>query len=668
MRRRFAAFLGLGLACTAGSAAADEVNGTRSEKLVETSHDVRVTMAPTHAALRVRRQVYNGGDRHDQAVFQIELPPSSVAVGLATLGSQAGRPFWFQGELMEAEAAAAKYQELTGIGGYYPKDPALLSWRGQTELALQVFPCAPHAAKWVEYTLHMPTRYRGGRYVIELPRLGSERLSASATIVPSSAGDRVFVAGSPVASGTVVKLNTEEPLSVELELASPQQFAGELASYEFASGRALTRFRVAAAPQLSKVPKQARVVVLLDGSASFETDSRLGAIAAARAYLSHLEDARVEVVVFDRQLHPRHGKLVPRALAEQDLRALNVVPQNGSDFDRALMYADTLLSREPAALPKRVLVLTDARARSSLRPDALAAALATSGALLHIGVVHNGGSSLERDDQHPWSGVTRATGGLVWDASASPMDEPVEQRRVFEEWARPTALDHVELYDSLAQVDVGQWLPKAERVEPRLSEGQAGEWLGLATSAIATAGLRGELWTQPVELEFNADEQAAQRWSAMVFGSELLGELSEPEMMVLARRGGAVSPVTSYLAIEPGVRPSTEGLDWFGGRGEGIGLGGIGVLGFGTGVGQAAFDQQRHLEGAVKAALDACGGAARSALVELETTRAEIVDIERVSLDGSPSAPLEHCLREGVWAIALPAAFTSESARFRVKT
>ena len=31
--------------------------------------------------------------------------------------------------------------------------------------------------------------------------------------------------------------------------------------------------------------------------------------------------------------------------------------------------------------------------------------------------------------------------------------------------------------------------------------------------------------------------------------------------MILARHGGAVSPVTSYLAIEPGVRPSTEGIE-----------------------------------------------------------------------------------------------------------
>ena len=34
-------------------------------------------------------------------------------------------------------------EELTGVGGYYPKDPALLSWRSQSQLALQVFPVAP---------------------------------------------------------------------------------------------------------------------------------------------------------------------------------------------------------------------------------------------------------------------------------------------------------------------------------------------------------------------------------------------------------------------------------------------------------------------------------------------------------------------------------------------
>ncbi len=53
-------------------------------------------------------------------------------------------------------------------------------------------------------------------------------------------------------------------------------------------------------------------------------------------------------------------------------------------------------------------------------------------------------------------------------------------------------------------------------------------------------------------------------------------------MMVLARHGRAVSPVTSYLAIEPGVRPSTEGLN----EGE---LGSIGMAAAATAAAPAAW-------------------------------------------------------------------------------
>src|SRR5262249_3741755 len=139
--------IGLALALTTTltpyPARADGVEGSRSKELRETAHQIRITLGPAHASLRVRRKVFNGGDQYDQALFHIDAPPTAVATSLATLGMKAGQPFWFRGDLMEAEAAAAKYRELTGIGGYYPKDPALLSWRGQNELALQVFPCAP---------------------------------------------------------------------------------------------------------------------------------------------------------------------------------------------------------------------------------------------------------------------------------------------------------------------------------------------------------------------------------------------------------------------------------------------------------------------------------------------------------------------------------------------
>ena len=63
---------------------------------------------------------------------------------------------------MRPEAAAARYQELTGQGPYAPKDPALLSWAWADKLYLQVFPVLPHQVSTVEYTLTAPTRYSGG--------------------------------------------------------------------------------------------------------------------------------------------------------------------------------------------------------------------------------------------------------------------------------------------------------------------------------------------------------------------------------------------------------------------------------------------------------------------------------------------------------------------------
>jgi hypothetical protein len=129
-----------------------------------------------------------------------------------------------------------------------------------------------------------------------------------------------------------------------------------------------------------------------------------------------------------------------------------------------------------------------------------------------------------------------------------------------------------------------------------------------------------------------------------------------------------VSPVTSLLAVEPGVRPSTEGLelsgvgDAGGGRGEGIGLGSIGTIGHGAG----GFDPQRFLRDAVSAGLQTCGGAGRRATVELETTSAEVVDVTRVAIDGPPSAALESCLKEAVWAIDLPGGFHAPWATWTV--
>ncbi len=139
-------------------------------------------------------------------------------------------------------------------------------------------------------------------------------------------------------------------------------------------------------------------------------------------------------------------------------------------------------------------------------------------------------------------------------------------------------------------------------------------------------------------------------------------------MTYLAMRGHAVSPVTSLLAIEPGVRPSTEGLDGIGegggGIGEGFGLGSLGTIGHGAGGG---FDRGAFLAAALKRGADACGGAGRSLEVDLETTRDEVVDVPSVVVRGAPDTKLTACVAETAWALDLPGAFSSEMESFKVQ-
>jgi von Willebrand factor type A domain len=651
----------LAVAFTSSIATADDaVQGTRSDKLVERAHAVAIRVGRDHAELTVRRTVWNGGPRHDQATFYVDVPEGAVATGLRTLGERNGQPAWFEGELLEAEAAAARYRELTGIGGYYPKDPALLSWRTQRLLALQVFPCAPKQAKTIEYTYEMPVHYRGGRYHVALPAMGTTALRAQATVSPMEGGDRVFVDGAPVNAGATVTLD-KEGLDLAVARRAPEPLDGLFASVPMSRRHAFSHFGIEAAPHLTTAPRGAYVVVVLDASRSLTAGEGEAEVAAARATLAHLPGAHVEVLTFDRAVHARHHGFAPVGAAIADLDHLVVERRNGSRFDDALAQADALLAKAPPGAARRILAITDLRTRSELTPEK-ALGIVKSGALLHIGVIADADPKLTRDDEHPWAGVARATRGLLWQASASapPIDAP-EMKRVYEEWARPVRVHHL-------GVSAKGPLPGELSFPETLDEGEGIEDLRLPDKPFTEIVLTGELWAEPVRKVLSPDEGEGKLWSAMAFGSDQINQLDEKEMMFLAMRGHAVSPVTSLLAIEPGVRPSTEGLDGVdeggGGFGEGIGLQGIGTLGHGTGAG---FDRRAYLAEALKRGAAACGAAGRAMRVELETTRDEVVDVPAVALHDAPDAKIQGCVAEAAWALDLPSAFSDEMERFTIE-
>ena len=234
-----------------------------------------------------------------------------------------------------------------------------------------------------------------------------------------------------------------------------------------------------------------------------------------------------------------------------------------------------------------------------------------------------------------------------------------------EELARPVRLHRFRVV--APGIDL-QPVSGAERLaDAVLDEGQGIAGLQIAGDLPPWLEIAGELWARPIRVRFSPDAAESRRWSALVFGSDVMNGLSEKEMMILARHGGAVSPVTSYLAVEPGVRPSTEGIPL-----EGTGDTALGGMGedtvtcnlAGTGQRRRSLVRPRGLATkALEPARKRCGYARRPITVAIETTVDEIVDIPALPADvpGDPA-----CLREAIWLVELPGAFKSERDRWTV--
>jgi subtilisin-like proprotein convertase family protein len=201
------------LVATARLARADDLAATLGQPLFEVSHAVEIRIADGVATYRVRRQFANPGKIADEASLAIDLPYGAAATGLRIRA----RDRWYDGELMERERAAALYHELTGLGAWHAKDPALLQWQWADKLHLQVFPVLPGQVSTVEYTLTVPTRYMAGRYWVSYPRVAAggnaspdaRRLATPTITVEPAWGDAttpIAIDGKPAARDTPVVL------------------------------------------------------------------------------------------------------------------------------------------------------------------------------------------------------------------------------------------------------------------------------------------------------------------------------------------------------------------------------------------------------------------------------------------------------------------------------
>jgi subtilisin-like proprotein convertase family protein len=435
--------------------------------------------------------------------------------------------------------------------------------------------------------------------------------------------------------------------------------------------RSFVRLEVDAAPELRPLPRAPAVVFAIDASHSMDQagiDAQLG---LARAYLRHVPDARADVVLYRRRAERLIGRLVGTGafdLAIEQARAQGrLAPGNGSALDAGMALAAETLRGQRG--PGRVVVTTDGRLRTAFQNGL---ALTHVRALPAGTVVHVVIPSLDpedkiaerRDDAHALAPIARAGGGVLLQL-AGAVGRPAEALAASVlGLVRPIRIDHFAIQGLPAGAQVEEPQDEDGDADDALVEGSGRRFfvsLDKRGQQVNQVVLTGEIWAQPFRRVIQVSPAFSRVAAAFVFGEDRHGDLSNEEMLALAFFGRAVSPVTSYLAIEPGVRPSRIGIP---GRGEGMGSGaGGGVLGGSLGGTLKPPDLARLLAPAAEECLRKHARAGERVALRVETTSHEVVDVVIAS---GPAAAAQ-CVAEAAWALRLPEGeFFRERAWFDV--
>ncbi|MCY1065384.1 VIT domain-containing protein [Nannocystis sp. RBIL2] len=437
---------------------------------------------------------------------------------------------------------------------------------------------------------------------------------------------------------------------IEVEPPPLATLAARLGRVVASAERGFTRLEIDAAPRLRELPRRASVVFVLDVSRSVPEAETAAQLRIVDAYLSHVPDASVELVVFDRTARRAFGQFVAAkdiAAALAKARAAGTLTGgNGSALEEGLGLAATVLQGRHG--PTRIVALTDALLRSRFR-NALAdpaLARAPGATVTHLVIPEQDSEAwIRRDDAHDLAPIVDGHRGVLFAVSAPEGDKALAKTVLG--LVRPIAIDHF----AIRGVD----LSEAQAVPETLREGAGYRAMIAAKDPTRSVVITGKIWATPFRRVVRHEPGFDAATAAFVFSEDEHDELTKEEMLRVAFAGRAVSPVTSYLATEPGVRPSTEGLlDEE--IGESLGLAGLGLAGAGAGGGGSGAAPLPSFESLLAPAVDRCVAAHKPASgwkveLELETTGVEIVDVQATSPHGKG---MGECLVEAAWQLVLP--------------
>jgi len=347
------------------------------------------------------------------------------------------------------------------------------------------------------------------------------------------------------------------------------------------------RVEIDVAERLSKLPRPLSVSFVLDASHTMDEEGIEAQLKVIDAYVSHVPWADVAIVAYG-----RHGHTLTKGFVKgRVLRTLRtellakLAPRNGSFLDRGLQVAIPQLNDRKGS--KALILMTDDRLRPTWKTPSALAQLAKlpEETVVHVAeVLADGGFAIERNDEHRLFPLAKARGGVAVVASGIRESKQAELDAEALYLVRPNRIDHVKLV-GFAE-DTEDFLDSADEDSEVLPEGEGRRWMGSVAQAPRGISIQGQLWSKPLTYEARADQEPFNRATAgFVFSHDHHDDLTDAEQFVIASYGRVVSPVTSYLAIEPGVRPSTIGLEsqsMSGGVGFGSGSGSGGFATHGT--------------------------------------------------------------------------------------
>jgi subtilisin-like proprotein convertase family protein len=458
--------------------------------------------------------------------------------------------------------------------------------------------------------------------------------------IASAADTPMFVPDAPAnASEAGIATISVEPPPIA-------QLVGRLGKVVASKAHAFSRLELDIAPQLVPTPKRAQVVFVIDTSYTMEdrgVDAQLDLVAA---YATHVPDAEIELVTFRRHADRVFGRFVPvrelPAAIAAARKANKLALGNGSNLDEGAMLASRILVDR--AGPRRVVLTTDELVRQSLTNQIALAAFNTLSpeTVVHVIVPKLDGDdrvSLTRNDEANFASLATKHHGIFADLAGFPVKTVKELAPTVLELVRPTRIENAAVTGFEIEGNV-------------LHEGE-GVRLMRDTEALPAPDrvtLTGRLWSDPVKRELATTAQFSIATAAFVFGEDQHQSLSTAEQMTVAMMGRAVSPVTSYVAAEPGVRPSPIGL----GSGFGtIGAGRYGTIGRGYGAGEGSFRSEPDWDSMFDVAScmkSQTPSAPWKVDITMETTRMEVVEVGSDTPGG-----MARCLVEAVWATKLGA-------------